>query len=147
VSQPPQAWSGRSPASAKQVDDQLLGLLVVAEHLRSDALGAGEVFDYLGVVALSRVGERSLKVNLAAAADEAWSEVVGVDLVGDLHGAVGLVEAHRGSQRMGADVRRSEPGPRVVASTRRVHPPGWYIKNVVPFLQTFEALRVARPLA
>jgi hypothetical protein len=26
-------------------------------------------------------------------------------------------------------------------------PPGWYIKNVVPFLQTFESLRVARPLA
>jgi hypothetical protein len=25
-------------------------------------------------------------------------------------------------------------------------PPGWYVKNVVPFLQTFEALRVARPL-
>jgi hypothetical protein len=25
-------------------------------------------------------------------------------------------------------------------------PPGWYIEHVVPFLQTFEALRVARPL-
>src|SRR4051812_50008932 len=54
-------------------------------------------------------------MNLAAAAHETRSEAVGVDLVGDLNGAVRLVETHRGSQRMGADVCRSEPGPRVVA--------------------------------
>ena len=91
MSKLPQGWSGRSPASAKQINDQLLRLLVVAEHLWSHTLDAGQVFDHLRVLALSRVGERSLNMNLAAAADETRSEAVGVDLVGDLHGAVRLV--------------------------------------------------------
>jgi hypothetical protein len=91
VSQSPQGWSGRSSASAKQINDQLLRLLVVAEHLRSDVVDAGQVFDRLVVLALSSVGERGLNMNLAAAAHETRSEAVGVDLVGDLHCAVRLV--------------------------------------------------------
>jgi hypothetical protein len=96
VSQLPQGRSGRSPASPKQISDQLLRLLVVAENLRSHALDAGQVLDYLRVLALSSVGKRSLNVNLAAAAHETRCEAVGVDLVGDLHCAVGLVQAQRG---------------------------------------------------
>jgi hypothetical protein len=69
----------------------VLRLLVVAEHLRSHALDAVQVFDRLVVVALSSVGERNLNMNLAAAAHETRSEAVGVDLAGDLHCAVGLV--------------------------------------------------------
>jgi hypothetical protein len=115
VGQPPQGRSGRSPASPKQINDQLLRLLVVAENLRSHALDAGQGFDRLLVLALSSVGQCSLDVNLAAAAHKARSEPVGVDLVGDLNSAVRLVQAHRGSQRMGADVRGPEAGPRVVA--------------------------------
>jgi hypothetical protein len=91
VSQPSQGRSGTSPASAKQISDQLLRLLVVAEHLRSHALDAGQVFDHLHVVALSSVSDRSLNMNLAAAAHETRSEAVGVDLVGDLYCAVRLV--------------------------------------------------------
>ena len=91
VSELPQGRSGRSPASPKQINDQLLRLLVVAENLRSHALDAGQVFDRLRVLALSSVGKRSLNVNLAAAAHETRSEAVGVDLVGDLHRAVRLV--------------------------------------------------------
>ena len=91
MSQPSQGWSSGSPASAKQINDQVLRLLVVAENLRSHPLDAGQVFDHLCVVALSSVGERSLNMNLAAAADETRSEAVGVDLVGDLDGAVRLV--------------------------------------------------------
>ncbi|MGH8838287.1 MAG: replication initiator [Jiangellaceae bacterium] len=71
MSQVPQGRSGRSPASPKQISDQLLRLLVVAENLRSHALDAGQVLDYLRVLALSSVGKRSLNVNLAAAAEAA----------------------------------------------------------------------------
>ena len=87
----PQGRSGRSPASLKQINDQLLRLLVVAGDLRCHALYAGQVFDHLRVLALSSMGKCSLNMNLAAAAHETRSEAVGVDLVGDLHCAVRLV--------------------------------------------------------
>lgn len=111
----PQGRSSGSTGSPKQIADQPLSLLVVAENLRSCALDAGQMVDRLRVVALSGVGQRGLKVNLAAAADEPRSEAVGVDLIGDLHRSIWLVEAQRGGQRMGADVGRSKAGPRVVA--------------------------------
>ncbi len=91
VSELPQSRSRGSPASPKQINDQLLRLLAMAENLRPRALDADEVLDRLVVVALSSVGKCSLNMNLAAAADETRSEAVGVDLIGDLHGAVRLV--------------------------------------------------------
>jgi hypothetical protein len=79
VSQLPQGQRGRSPTSPKQINDQLLRLLIVAENLRSHTLDARQVLDYLRVLALSSVGKRSLNVNLAAAAHETRREAVGVD--------------------------------------------------------------------
>jgi hypothetical protein len=40
MSQSAEGWSGRAPASREQVNDQLLRVLVVAEHLRFHALDA-----------------------------------------------------------------------------------------------------------
>jgi hypothetical protein len=51
VSEIPQSRSGRSSASPKQISDQLLRLLVVAEYRRSRALDTGQVFSRLVVPA------------------------------------------------------------------------------------------------
>ena len=113
--QPAQRRSRRSPGSPEQISDQLLSLLVVAKDLRANALDADQSFDRLDVVTLSSVRDRSFEMNLAPSPNETRSEIVGVDLIGDLHSSIGLVQAHGCSQRVRAHVGGPEAGPRVVA--------------------------------
>ena len=67
------------------------------------------------VLALSTVRNGGFEMNLAPSPHEARSEPIGIDLLGDLHSAVGLVQAYRDRQRVGANVGGAEAGPRVVA--------------------------------
>ena len=117
----PHRRRSRPLPSPEQIHDQLLRLLVVPENLWPDALDADQAGDRLVVLALSSVGNGSFEMNLAPAPHEARGEPVGVDLVGDLHRAVGPVQTHGDSQRVGADVRRAEAGPRVVAVRAKAH--------------------------
>ena len=99
----------------EQICDQLLGVMVVAEHLRPDALDAKQASDRLAVLALPSVRNGRLEMNLAAAPHEPRGEPFGVDLARDLDSAVRLIEPDGCRQCMGAHVGWTEPGPRVVA--------------------------------
>lgn len=109
-----EAQGPQPPGSPDQISDHLLRLLVVPEHLRSDALDANQAGDRLVVLALPSVGDSGFDVNLASTAHEAGREPVGVDLVGDLDSTVGLIKTHSCGQRVRPDVGGTEPRPRMV---------------------------------